>query len=130
MSIMVDAMVSVEKPDAPEKNTDKPQWRIVGKVTNWNMSNPLSPEPIGTEETFSMFMLDVDRSKLTPTIKPFSVTVSPDDLEKEMAEQREADREEAEQLRKLIEDVRRLKRTGQWHGPLEDYGDCLGDGDS
>jgi len=43
--------------------------------------------------------------------------MSPEEMEKEMKEQRAVDKEDAEYLRQVVEDVREAKRRGTWEGP-------------
>ena len=70
-----------------------------------------TPKLVG-KGRFSMIKLEVDRTKLTPTIKPFSREADPEEIRKEQAELRQRDKEEAEDLRQLLEDVRGLKAEG------------------
>lgn len=93
--------------------------RIVGTVTTWNVTSPNGEGAvmIGDKVSFSMVKLAVDRTKLVPTIKPWSRELTPEELEEEMKTQRAKDREDAEEIRKLINDVREAKKNGSWTGP-------------
>ena len=75
--------------------------RVVGRVTKWDVSDGEGKQ-LGGEEPFSMVQLEVNRTKLTPMIRPFSKEVPAEELEKEMKSQRAADRAEADELREVI----------------------------
>jgi hypothetical protein len=72
---------------------------------------------IGEPASFSMVKLALDRSKLVPTIRPWSRELSPEELEEEMRTQRAKDSEDADEIRKLLADVQRAKQDGTWKGP-------------
>ena len=75
--------------------------RVVGRVTKWDVSDGEGKQ-LGGEEPFSMVQVEVNRTKLTPMIRPFSKEVPAEELEKEMKSQRAADRAEADELREVI----------------------------
>ena len=86
------------------------ELRVVGAAERWDLGGD-EPKLVGNGR-FSMIKLEVDRTTLTPTIKPFSREADPEEIRKEQATLRERDKEEAEDLRKLLEDVRGLKAEG------------------
>jgi hypothetical protein len=96
-----------------------PSLRVVGTVTAWNSTSPNSEGGImiGGSASFSMVKLALDRKKLIPTIRPWSRELSPEEMEEEMRTQRAKDTEDADEIRQLLEDVRRAKRDGTWKGP-------------
>ena len=87
----------------------KLELRAVGKATRWDVKDETSPRLLG-EGRFSMIKLDVDRSTLTPTIKPFSQPADPEEIRRQQKTLRDKDRSEADDLRQLLEDVREIKR--------------------
>eukprot|EP00308_Calcidiscus_leptoporus_P023777 CAMPEP_0119385078 /NCGR_PEP_ID=MMETSP1334-20130426/89232_1 /TAXON_ID=127549 /ORGANISM="Calcidiscus leptoporus, Strain RCC1130" /LENGTH=150 /DNA_ID=CAMNT_0007406285 /DNA_START=64 /DNA_END=516 /DNA_ORIENTATION=- len=102
----------------PPANLDDPggawEMRVVGKVSCWDVRHPEHPEQMGEPGSFSMVRLDVDRRKLFPTIKPFMRELSMEELQIEMEQQRAADKADEDELRRIIDNVRRRKRQGDW----------------
>lgn len=96
-----------------------PSLRVVGTVTAWNSTSPNleGAVMIGEPASFSMVKLALDRTKLVPTIRPWSREVSPEEMEEEMRTQRAKDSDDADEIRKLLADVQRAKREGTWKGP-------------
>merc|ERR1712050_172224 len=88
----------------------KLELRVVGSAERWDIGN-CEPSLVARGR-FSMIKMDVDRTTLTPTIKPFSQEADPQEIRRQQEMQRRQDREEADDLRKLLEDVRELKREG------------------
>ena len=83
--------------------------RVVGTATKWDVSNPDAPSLVGTNQSFSMVKMSVDRQKLTPTIKPFSAPVDPESVKLEQAWRRERELNEEEDIRRAIADVKKAK---------------------
>mmetsp|Transcript_56002 Transcript_56002/g.121915 ORF Transcript_56002/g.121915 Transcript_56002/m.121915 type:complete len:258 (+) Transcript_56002:284-1057(+) len=95
---------------------DQPTWelQVIGKASPWNVSSAEAPVQLGEQRSFSMVKVVVDRTQLVPTVKPYSRELSVEEMQKEMAEQRKADEEDADELRRLIRDVKRKKQAGEW----------------
>lgn len=106
--------IPLARPDlgaADQEIGTKPfELRVVGSAERWDMSGD---EPSMTSTSrFSMVKLDVDRTKLVPTIKPFSREAHPDEIRREQEVLRKKDMDEANDMRKLLDDVRKLKSEG------------------
>ncbi len=86
------------------------QLRVVGNASRWDVSDPAAPALLSASD-FSMVKMEVDRGELTPTIKPFSRPVDPEEVRREQEWRRLRDETEAEQIRRAIEEVRELRRT-------------------
>ena len=87
----------------------KPQVRVVGKATRWDISDRDAPQALGGETSFSMVRKEVDRRKLTPTIKPLSSIVDPDDVRLQNEWRRLKERSEEEEIRRAIDEVKKSK---------------------
>tara|TARA_B110001452_G_scaffold266366_1_gene273040 strand:- start:1048 stop:1311 length:264 start_codon:yes stop_codon:yes gene_type:complete len=53
----------------------------------------------------------VDRTQLTPSIKPFSQPLDPEEVRRQQATEREFDAADAADLRRLLDDVRSRKQV-------------------
>ncbi|KAL1504101.1 hypothetical protein AB1Y20_010511 [Prymnesium parvum] len=84
------------------------ELRVIGTTERWDVSS-LTPTMM-TKGRFSMVKLEVNRTTLTPTIKPFTREADPDEIRKEQEVLRRKDVAEAEDLRQLLDDVRQMKR--------------------
>ena len=73
---------------------------------------------------FSMIKLSVNRTTLTPTIKPFSREADPEEIRRQQELQRQQDTDEADDLRRLLDDVRQMKRDGveDWQQQMQPPG--------
>lgn len=86
-----------------------PELRVVGKASRWDVADPSSPKSMGEKTTFSMIKKNLDRTKLTPTIKPFSSAVDPAAVRVQNEWDRLRSQSEEEEMRRAIEDVRKTK---------------------
>lgn len=91
-------------------SSSKRELRVIGSAERWDFSG-VEPRMV-SKSRFSMVKLEVDRTKLTPTIKPFSREVDPEEIKKEQEFLRQKDKDEADDLRDLLIEVRRLKAEG------------------
>ena len=96
-------------PPPPLSPPSAPQVRVVGQSNRWDMSDPNAPKVLGKPSSFSMVKKEVDRVKLTPTIKPLALPVDPEDVRVQSELNRLRDRSEEEDIQRAIDDVRRIK---------------------
>ena len=96
-------------PQSSTPPSPKSEIRVVGKANRWDVSDPSAAKPLGKETGFSMIKKEVDRRKLTPTIKPFTRPIDPEDVKIQSQLNRLREREEEDELRRAIDDVRRAK---------------------
>ena len=86
------------------------ELRAIGECSRWDVSGDGEPRLI-KKGSFSMVKVEVDRSKLTPAIKPPTREVDPEEIRRQQAEQREFDVADAAELRSLLADVRERKQA-------------------
>ncbi len=84
------------------------ELRVVGQARRYKVGGEGEPELL-KRTAFSMIKLAVDRRTLTPTIKPFSQPLDPDEVRRQQEEQRELDVAETAELRELLDLVRERK---------------------
>lgn len=92
-----------------ELRLDK-ELRVVGRCSRWDVRAADAPRLL-KNSTFSMIKIEVDRTQLTPSIKPFSQPLDPEEVRRQQATQREFDASDANELRKLLGDVRSRKQA-------------------
>lgn len=109
-------------PPPPSMSPSLPalEIRVVGQSCRWELSPESEPKPMGKPASFSMIKKDVDRRKLTPTIKPLSQPVDPEEVRRESEWRRLVERSEEDEIRRAIEDVQKMK---------EEHGDGWRDAD-
>ena len=84
--------------------------RVVGKASCWDVGGDAHKEL--KSGSFSMVRMEVDRSELRATIKPLSRDVDPEELRRQARWDRIKEQSEEDDLRRVIDEVRRLKREG------------------
>lgn len=91
--------------------SDEIELRIVGNASRWDIKDEGAPQMVGECRAFSMLKKNVDRRKLTPTIKPWTAPIDPEDVRIQQEWRRLRDREEEDDLRQAIDDVRQAKEA-------------------
>ena len=101
-------------PDAAGEagGSGRTELRVVGEVSRWSTADAAAPRQLGEPKPFSMVGIEVDRTTLTPTIKPRAQELDPAEVRRQQEWQRVRDRSEADALRQVLNDVRELKAEG------------------
>ena len=101
-------------PDAASEagGSGRTELRVVGEVSRWSTADAAAPRQLGEPKPFSMVGIEVDRTTLTPTIKPRAQELDPAEVRRQQEWQRVRDRSEADALRQVLNDVRELKAEG------------------